>query len=62
MIERCVLWILVFLVFSCSPEKHENKTVIDDLGREVQWSGKSDKIVSLAPSVTEVLYFLGLNQ
>lgn len=61
MIERCVLWILVFLVFSCSPKKHENKTVRDDLDREVEWSGQSYKIVSLAPSVTEVLYFLGLN-
>ncbi len=38
----------------------EKLTIIDDLGREVTIEGTPSKIVSLAPSNTEILFALGL--
>jgi iron complex transport system substrate-binding protein len=35
-------------------------TIKDDLGRKVNITGTPEKIISLAPSVTEILYHLGL--
>ena len=37
-----------------------NMTIKDDLGRKVEITGTPAKIISLAPSVTEILYHLGL--
>jgi iron complex transport system substrate-binding protein len=37
-----------------------NMTVKDDFGRKVNITGTPSKIISLAPSVTEILYYLGL--
>jgi iron complex transport system substrate-binding protein len=37
-----------------------NMTIKDDLGRKVNITGTPAKIISLAPSVTEILYHLGL--
>ena len=34
----------------------------DSLGREVRLDNKPSRIVSLAPSITEILYYLGLGE
>ena len=38
----------------------KSTTIIDDLGREVTVTGTPSRIVSLAPSNTEILFDLGL--
>lgn len=40
----------------------EQVTVIDDLGRTITIEGKVERIISLAPSNTEILFALGLGQ
>ena len=68
--SRLVLFPIIFilLVASCSNQAAHLKSSspyelvsIDDLGREVVLNHPAQKIVSLDPSVTEILFALGLN-
>jgi iron complex transport system substrate-binding protein len=63
------LIISILLVTSCSSQAPPLKSSapyeiigIDDLGREVRFSHPPQRIVSLDPSVTEILFALGLNR
>jgi len=62
------LIISILLVSSCSSQAPPLKSnspygvvVIDDLGREVRFNHPPQRIVSLDPSITEILFALGLN-
>lgn len=60
-----VLALMVFGFAACSSRKSEPNdagfhTVVDGLGREVRIQSSPKRIISLAPSVTEMLFALGL--
>ena len=40
----------------------ENKTVFDSLGREISIEEYPEKIISISPAITEILFTLGLNE
>jgi iron complex transport system substrate-binding protein len=52
------LLVLLCFVFLLLPA-HASQTVTDDLGRQVVLPRSPQRIVSLAPSVTEILYAIG---
>ncbi len=54
-----LLSLLISTVVGCQP-KFQPGTFIDDLGREVYLESIPQRIVSLAPSHTEILFALGL--
>jgi len=54
-----VLSLLVSMVIGCQPQ-FKPATYIDDMGREVRIEKVPQRIVSLAPSHTEILFALGL--
>ena len=55
---------LIFLV-ACTgggtPDLGENFTITDHAGRSIDFNGIPDKIISLSPGVTEIVFALGLN-
>ena len=55
-----LLSLLISTVVGCQP-KFQPGTFTDDLGREVYLESVPQRIVSLAPSHTEILFALGLN-
>lgn len=60
---RLCLYLTVFLLLSCS-ESSKKRTggdsfATDDLGRTIRLAPSPQRIVSLAPSITETLYALG---
>lgn len=56
-----VLLSLVLVLTACSPtEQTPPQYVFDDLGRLVALNGTPQRIISLAPSITETLFALGL--
>ena len=56
-----VLLSLVLVLTACSPtEQTPPQYVFDDLGRLVAINGTPQRIISLAPSITETLFALGL--
>lgn len=50
----CLVICLVFLISACA-----STPVVDDLGGEVELSGPAQKIISLSPSTTEILFSVG---
>jgi len=66
-LTRCTNWFLVALVSivlvlaACTtPVQTPTQYVVDDLGRLVAINGTPERIISLAPSNTEILFALGL--
>ena len=56
-----VLLTVVLVLTGCSPsEQIPTQYVFDDLGRLVAFNGTPQRIISLAPSNTEILFALGL--
>src|SRR3990172_5505951 len=58
-----VFLLLAAFVAACAPVASLAPTpapLVDDLGRPVTLKGRADRIVSLAPSNTEILFALGL--
>jgi iron complex transport system substrate-binding protein len=60
MITRFCFGILLVGVFLCSPLSLHAAAFHDSLGRAVTLSSAPMRLISLAPSVTEMIYFLGL--
>lgn len=68
--KRCIAGFLLLLCIGCvgqqsSPSIEEHlypMTVVDDMGREVIISATPLKIISLAPSTTEILFALGAGE
>jgi len=56
-----VLLSMAFVLTACTPnEQTPTQYVVDDLGRLVTINGTPERIISLAPSNTEILFALGL--
>ncbi len=53
-----VVFFIVFLVLPFNAES-KSRVVIDQLGRQVKLHGNPQRIVALAPSITEIIYALG---
>jgi len=53
--------ILMVSISACITDGDNEFTIIDDTGREVNFKGDAEKIVSLSPANTEILYALGLD-
>ncbi len=60
LMSSCIM--IAFLMVLVCATQSQGTTFKDALGREVTLSGEPSRIVSLAPSLTEILYFLGLGQ
>jgi len=74
--KRNRVWLILFVLIicftaACSPQadpqnnpqnKSQVKTVTDNMGREIRIEKQPERIVSLAPAVTEILFALGLDQ
>jgi iron complex transport system substrate-binding protein len=56
------LVVLLFITLLCCPLQLLGATFRDSLGRKVVVDGAPKRIVSLAPSITEIVYFLGLGE
>jgi len=57
------IYSIIFFAFSCSSSSNnENQSVsnviIDDLGREIELNDVPKRVISLAPSITEIIYFI----
>jgi iron complex transport system substrate-binding protein len=55
-----VLTLLAALVSACAEQTTATATIVDDLGRPVNIEDVPQRIVSLAPSITEILFALDL--
>ena len=55
-----ILLALLFMALTPSPMQLRAETFSDSLGRKVVLCASPKRIVSLAPSITEMIYFLGL--
>ncbi len=55
------LFLLLLIVLLCFPLEVRAATFRDSLGRKVVLSAAPERIISLAPSITEIIYFLGLD-
>ncbi len=61
MIRRSFLLALVISLLLTIPAKGKERFFTDEMGRTVKISYPPMKIISLAPSITEILFALGLN-
>lgn len=55
-----IRYLIVLAIFIIAPSSLFAKTFTDDLGRRIELSQPPQRIVSLAPSITEILFYLGL--
>ena len=60
-VRLLLLWSLV-IFFGTSTSFSAARTFIDEVGREVTFSFPPQRIVSLAPNITEILFRLGLDE
>jgi iron complex transport system substrate-binding protein len=62
-ISRVICLCLLFVLSAPIPPAHaESRAFIDDLGRTVLLPAIPHRVISLAPSITEMLYALGLDR
>ena len=54
--------IIMVSASACIAGGEEEYTIVDDTGREVNFKGDAEKIVSLSPANTEILFALGLDE
>ncbi|MBI1933195.1 MAG: cobalamin-binding protein [Ignavibacteriales bacterium] len=60
-VKQSILFLLFFVLLSCNenPETNVNKSfILDDLGKTFEPKSKIERIVSLAPNLTELLFTL----
>ncbi len=67
--KHMLLMVILILIFSlslgCADSTSETKTgttVIDSIGREVVIEKTPEKIISISPAITEILFAIGLDQ
>ncbi len=57
--RKLILFLFLLLFYSCGTKTNvEIKTIQDDLGKSFRFSEIPQRVVSLAPSITESLYFI----
>jgi len=61
MIRKSLLLALVISLFLNIPAEGKDRLLTDETGRKVKIPHSAKRIVSLAPSITEILFALGLN-
>ncbi|MCJ7749014.1 MAG: ABC transporter substrate-binding protein, partial [Desulfobacterales bacterium] len=62
MIRKLLLFVFVIdLLFHFSQVEGIERLLIDEIGRKVEVPHSAKRIVSMAPSITEILFALGLN-
>ncbi len=61
-----LLWTVLCLCVACTPPKNptpaSHRTVTDEIGRQVAVKSQPQRIISLAPSITEILFALKLDE
>jgi len=62
MIGKSLLFALVISLFLNVPTEGKDRLLNDETGRKVKIPCPAKRIVSLAPSITEILFALGLNE
>jgi len=62
MIRKSLLLALVISFFLHMPAEGKDRLLIDEMGRKVRIPYPAKRIISLAPSITEILFALGLNE
>jgi iron complex transport system substrate-binding protein len=62
MIRKSLLFAFVINVLLTIPLQGQERSFIDEIGRRVKIPHSPRKIISLAPSITEILFALGLNE
>ena len=63
MIRKLLLFVFVIdLLFNFSQAEGIERLLIDEIGRKVEVPHSAKRIVSMAPSITEILFALGLNE
>lgn len=63
MIRKLLLFVFVIdLLFHFSQVEGIERLLIDEIGRKVEVPHSAKRIVSMAPSITEILFALGLNE
>ena len=55
-----ISFLFILSIFINLPGRVDAKTFTDDLGRKIEVAGKPERIVSLAPNITEILFHLNL--
>ncbi len=62
--KRVLIFLSALLLFaSCNDkQKVDEKSVTDDLGFKFEFAESPKNVISLAPSITESMYFLGLQE
>ncbi len=57
-----IIFLFLFLLLGCNLQKKNRnspETIIDDLGNSFSLSTQPEKVVSLAPNLTEIIFFVG---
>jgi iron complex transport system substrate-binding protein len=62
MIRKSLLLALVIVLLLNVPAKGKERVFTDEMGRQVKIPHPAKRIVSLAPSITEILFALGLDE
>ncbi|MGZ3604862.1 MAG: cobalamin-binding protein [Thermodesulfobacteriota bacterium] len=62
MIRKSLLFALVISLFLNVPTEGKDRLLNDETGRKVKIPCPAKRIISLAPSITEILFALGLNE
>src|SRR5512139_2730889 len=62
MIRKSLLSAFVIILLLNIPAKAKERILTDEMGRQVKISYPAKRIVSLAPSITEILFALGLDE
>lgn len=60
--KTLLVTLLIVLLTACAPQATPMPvalTFTDGLGREISWNGPAQKVISLAPSNTEILFAIG---
>jgi len=59
---KTIIWVIIFLLTLGYTVSSWGETFKDSLGRKITLKGDPQRIVSLAPNITEILYVLGLGE
>ncbi len=62
MIRKSLLFAFVINVLLTIPLQGQERPFIDEIGREVKIPTSPKRIISLAPSITEILFALDINE
>ena len=62
MIKKSFLFALMVIFLFNIPADGKDRLLIDEAGRKVKIPNPTKRIISLAPSITEILFALGLNE